>query len=101
MDVTSPHVYARTVEAARALSDELSGRDERNAVVAFQSALAILERARLTQEIDRPPPRSLLLSLADVIDPPRTRRQGAAVRRDHAVDDHDDARRAAAARAAR
>ena len=70
MDVTSPHVYARTVEAARRLSDELSGRDERNAVVAFQSALAILERARLTQEIEPAAAEKLLLTLADVIDPP-------------------------------
>jgi len=70
MDVTSPHVYARTVEAARHLSDELSGRDERNAVVAFQSALAVLERARLTQEVDAAAAEKLLLSLADVIDPP-------------------------------
>ena len=70
MDVTSPRVFARTVEAARRLSDELSGRDERNAVVAFQSTLAILERARLTQEIDAAAAEKLLLSLADVIDPP-------------------------------
>jgi hypothetical protein len=70
MDVTSPRVFARTVEAAERLSDELSGRDERNAVVAFQSSLAILERARLTQEIDAAAAEKLLLSLSAVIDPP-------------------------------
>ena len=70
MSVTSPRVYARSVEAARRLSDDLAGRDERNAVVAFQSSLAILERARLTQQIDAAAAETLLLSLADVIDPP-------------------------------
>ena len=70
MGVTSPRVFARTVEAAHRLSDQLSGRDERNAVVAFQSSLAIIERARLTREIDAAAAEKLLLSLADVIDPP-------------------------------
>ena len=84
------------------LDDELSGRDEQNAVVAFQSSIAILERARLTQEIDAATAERLLLSLADVIDPPA---DAAAKTRpftgDHAVDAQHDARRAAAARAAR
>jgi hypothetical protein len=70
MDVASPRVFARAVEAAHRLSEELSGRDERNAVVAFQSSIAILERARLAQEIDAATAEKLLLSLADVIDPP-------------------------------
>src|SRR5262249_13813905 len=52
MDITAPRVYARAVEAARRIDDELSGRDEKHAVVVFQAALAILERARLTREID-------------------------------------------------
>ena len=69
MEMTAPRVYARLVEAARRLDDELSGRDEKNAVVAFQSSIAILERARLTQEIDAATAERLLLSLADVIDP--------------------------------
>lgn len=75
MDITTPRVHARVVEAARRLGDGLSGRDEKNAVVAFQSSIAILERARLTQEIDAATAERLLLSLADVIDPP-----GAAIR---------------------
>jgi hypothetical protein len=70
MDVTAPRVYARSVEAARRLSDDLSGRDERNAVVAFQSSVAVLERARLTQQIDTATAERLLLSLADLVDPP-------------------------------
>ena len=71
--------------------------------IAFQSSLAILERARLTQRDRRAPPRSgCVLSLADVVDPPATSdTQDAAVHRHHAVDDHDAARRAAAAGAAR
>ena len=52
------------------LSEELSGRDEQNAVVAFQSSLAIVERARLTRQIDAAAAEKLLLSLADAIDPP-------------------------------
>jgi hypothetical protein len=68
MDVSTPRVHARLVEAARRLDDELSGRDEKNAVVAFQSSIAILERARLTQEIDVAAAERLLLSLADVVD---------------------------------
>lgn len=70
MDVTTPHVYARAVEAARRLDDDLSGRDEKNAVVIFQSAVAIMERARLTRAIEAETVDRLLLSLSDVVDPP-------------------------------
>jgi hypothetical protein len=70
MGVTMPAVYARAVEGARRLDESLSGRDERNAVVAFQAALAILERARLTREIDVAVAQQLIMSLADVADPP-------------------------------
>jgi hypothetical protein len=70
MAVVSPRVYARTVEAARRLSDELSGRDERQAVIAYQASIAILERARLAQEIDAATAERLLVSIADAIDPP-------------------------------
>ena len=67
--VTSPRVYARAVEAARQLDEELSGRDEKHAVVAFQAALAIIERARITNAIDEPRAETLVLSLADLVDP--------------------------------
>ncbi|HYE87494.1 MAG TPA: hypothetical protein VEA16_14125 [Vicinamibacterales bacterium] len=70
MDVVVPRAYARAVEAARRLDDDLSGRDERNAVVAFQAAVAIVERARLTRAIDARTATSLVLSLADAIDRP-------------------------------
>jgi hypothetical protein len=70
MEVTTPRVYARMVEAARRLDEDLSGRDERNAVVAFQSAVAILERARFAHAIDVPAAEKLLLSIADAVDPP-------------------------------
>jgi hypothetical protein len=67
--VTAPRVYARAVEAARQLDEELSGRDEKHAVVAFQAALAIIERARITHAIDRPAADTLILSLAELVDP--------------------------------
>jgi hypothetical protein len=70
MDVVTPHVYARVVEAAQRIDEEQSGRDERNAVVAFQAVVAILERARLTESIDVPATERLLLSLSDAVDPP-------------------------------
>jgi hypothetical protein len=69
MDVVTPRVYARLVEAAHRIDDELSGRDERHAVIAFQSAIAILERARLARELDTAAAERLLLSLADTVDP--------------------------------
>ena len=70
MGVASPRVYARAVEAARRLTAELSGREERNAVIAYQSSIAIVEKARLTRQIDVAAAERLLLSLADRIDPP-------------------------------
>ncbi|HEX6162601.1 MAG TPA: hypothetical protein VFZ31_04520, partial [Vicinamibacterales bacterium] len=70
MGVSTPRVYARIVEAARRLDGDLSGRDERHAVIAFQSAIAILERARFTEQIRVADAERLLLSIAEVIDPP-------------------------------
>jgi hypothetical protein len=70
MGIGAPRVHARLIEAARRLDDELSGRDEKHAVVAFQSSIAILERARMTQQIDTAAAERLLLSLADVVDGP-------------------------------
>ena len=52
MEITSPRVYARTVEAARRIDDDLSGRDERHAVIAFQAALGD-PRARAAHARDR------------------------------------------------
>lgn len=69
MDVVTPRVYARTVEAARRLDDDLTGRDEQNAVIAFQSAITFIERARFARAMDAATVERLLLSLADTIDP--------------------------------
>lgn len=76
MEVTTPRVYARAVEASRRLEDELSGRDERNASVVFQAALAVLERARLARAIDVRTTEKLVLSLADTADPLDGKRDG-------------------------
>ena len=65
MDLTTPRVYSRAVEAARRL-DELSGRERKHGIIAFQSSLAILERARLTRAIDVPAAERLVLALAEV-----------------------------------
>lgn len=65
MEITTPRVYSRAVEAARRL-DELSGRERKHAIIAFQSALAILERARVTRAIDVPGAERMVLALADV-----------------------------------
>lgn len=66
MDLAAPRVYARAVEAA-ARVDDLSGRDERHAVIAYQSALAILERARITRALDVAAAERLVFDLADTI----------------------------------
>jgi hypothetical protein len=67
MGVTTPRVYSRAVEAARRI-DELPGRNRRHAVIAFQSAVAILERARAGRSIDVSTADRVLLSLADVVE---------------------------------
>lgn len=69
MEITTPHAFARMIEAARRLDDDLSGKDERNAVIAFQSSLALIERARFTGSIDVATAERLALSLANVVDP--------------------------------
>jgi hypothetical protein len=70
MEITSPRTYARAVEAARRIGGDNSGRDEKHAVIAFQASLAILERARITRGIDAAAAERLVLSLADLVDPP-------------------------------
>jgi hypothetical protein len=70
MEIVTPRVYARAIEAARRLDEDLSGRDERNAVTAFQAALAIIERARVSRSIDVVVAERLVLALADAGDPP-------------------------------
>lgn len=70
MEITAPRTFARAVEAAHRLDDELSGKDEKHAVIAFQAALAIIERARLTEVIDVAAAEKLVVSLADLVDSP-------------------------------
>jgi hypothetical protein len=67
MEITTPRVYSRAVEAARRL-DQLSGRERKHGIIAFQAALAILERARVTRAIDAPTAERLVLALADLTD---------------------------------
>lgn len=78
LDITAARVYARAVEAARRIDDELSGRAERQAVIGFQAALAIIERARLTQAIDAQTTERLIIALCNIVDP----LEGAAPKRD-------------------
>lgn len=64
MSITSPRVYSRAVEAAARI-DELSGRDRKHAVIAFQAAIAILERARLARAIDVATAERVIVALAN------------------------------------
>jgi hypothetical protein len=79
MEITAPHAFARMIEAARRLTADLSGRDERQAVNALPAALAILERARVTGSIDVASAEQLVLSLANVVDPPGDARREARI----------------------
>lgn len=67
MEITTPRVYSRAVEAARRL-DALPGRDRKHSIIAFQSALAILERARVMRAIDVPAAERMVLALTDIAD---------------------------------
>ena len=71
IDITAPKTFARAIDAARRV-DERPGREQRNALAAFQGALAIIERARITRAIDAATAERLLLSLADAVDRPST-----------------------------
>jgi hypothetical protein len=67
MDITAPKTFARAVEAARRVDDR-GGREQRQALILLQAALAIVERARITHAIDAAAADRLVLSLADLID---------------------------------
>jgi hypothetical protein len=69
MAISTPRVYARAVQAGRRI-DQLSGRDRKHAVIAFQAALAILERARIARAVDTATAERMILALADVTDAP-------------------------------
>jgi hypothetical protein len=67
MAITAPSVYARAVEAARRI-DELSGRDRKLGVIAFQASVALLERARVARALDVAAAERTLLALADLVE---------------------------------
>ena len=67
MDISSPRTMARMVDAARRAADR-PGREQKQAIVALQSALAMIERARISRAIDAASAERLVLSLADAVD---------------------------------
>jgi hypothetical protein len=67
MEITVPAIHAQVVDAARRVSDR-SGRDQRHSIVAFQAALAIVERARLTRAIDQATAERLVRTLCEAVD---------------------------------
>jgi hypothetical protein len=67
MDITAPRTFARAIDAARRV-EVRPGREQRNSLTAFQGALAIIERARITRAIDAATAERLVLSLADAVD---------------------------------
>jgi hypothetical protein len=67
MEITTPAAYARVVDAARRVSDR-SGRDQRQGIIAFQAALAIIERVRMVQTIDVATAERLVRTLCDAVD---------------------------------
>ena len=67
MDITAPSLYARVVDAARRVS-ERSGKDQRNGIIAFQGALAIVERVRVSRAIDAEAAERLVRTLCEAVD---------------------------------
>lgn len=67
LGIRAPRTYARAVEAARRLDDR-PGRERRVNLVAFQGALALVERARISRAISAAAAEQLILSLADAVD---------------------------------
>jgi hypothetical protein len=67
LGIRAPRVYARAVEAARRVDDR-PGRERHLNLVAIQGALAVVERARMSQAISAATAEQLVLSLADAVD---------------------------------
>lgn len=67
LDIRAPRTYARAVEAARRVDDR-PGRERKLNLAAFQGALAIVERARLSRALTAAAAEQLVLSLADAVD---------------------------------
>jgi hypothetical protein len=67
MGIRAPRTYARAVEAARRVDDR-PGRERQLNLIAIQGALALVERARMSQAISAATAEQLVLSLADTVD---------------------------------
>jgi hypothetical protein len=66
MGITAPGTWAVIVEAARH-ADRGSGRDREDALVLFQSAVALVERCRVVRSLDVPTADRVLRALADAV----------------------------------
>lgn len=67
LGIRAPRTYARAIEAARRI-DERPGRERKLNLIAFQGALAIVERARVSRALTTAAAEQLVLSLADAVD---------------------------------
>ncbi len=67
LDIRAPRTYARAIEAARRINQR-PGRERRIDLIAFQGALAIVERARVSRAISAATAEQLVVSLADAVD---------------------------------
>jgi len=67
LGIRAPRTYARAIAAAQRL-DARPGRERRVNLVAFQGALALIERARVSRAITLADAERLVLSLAEAVD---------------------------------
>ena len=67
MGIADPATFARAVDAARR-ADARPGRERRQALVALQGALALVERVRVSRSIDATAAERLVRSLAAAVD---------------------------------
>ncbi|MEY4636468.1 MAG: hypothetical protein RJA55_2266 [Acidobacteriota bacterium] len=65
--VRAPRTYTRAIEAAQRL-DQRPRRERRQNLVAFQGAVALVERARVSRALSAAAAEQLLLSFADAVD---------------------------------
>lgn len=67
LGIRAPRTYARAIDAAQRL-DARPGRERRVNLVAFQGALALVERSRVSRSISTATAEQLVLSLTDAVD---------------------------------
>ncbi len=65
--IRTPRTYTRLIEAAQRL-DQRPGRERRTNLVAFQGAVALVERARVSRALSAAAAEQVLLSIADAVD---------------------------------